>query len=181
MVEKSDYLTWIDLEMTGLDPEADHIVEIATLVTDHDLNIIALGPEIAIYQPEEVLGNMNDWCQQHHTASGLIRRVRESKITVTQAEQMTLTFLKQYTQRGPQPPMCGNSVHQDRRFLYRYMLELADFFHYRHLDVSALKVINQYWELTPRFEKKNTHRALDDIHESIAELRYYRQYLLRSV
>lgn len=181
MTEKSHYLTWIDLEMTGLDPQTDCILEIATLVTDHDLNVIALGPEIAIHQPEEILKNMNDWCQQHHRASGLIDRVRKSNITVTQAEQITLAFLKPYIQNGPPSPMCGNSVHQDRRFLYQYMPELAHFFHYRHLDVSALKVVNQYWNITPKFEKKNTHRAMDDIHESIAELKYYHQYLLRSV
>lgn len=179
MSEKPQRLIWIDLEMTGLDPKVDHILEIATLVTDEQLTIVAEGPVLTIHQPDEILTQMNEWCIQQHNASGLVKRVQESCITAQEAEQATLLFLQQYVKTG-ESPMCGNSVHQDRRFLYEHMPTLADFFHYRHLDVSALKVVNQCWQITPKFEKQSTHMAMDDIKASIAELTYYREHLLRS-
>lgn len=173
-------LIWIDLEMTGLDPEQERIIELATIVTDKDLNILAEGPVLAIYQSDQLLNNMNEWCQKTHSANGLIERVKQSKLTERAAELQTLEFLKKWVPKGVSP-ICGNSIAQDKRFLFKYMPELADYFHYRHLDVSTLKELASRWkpEILKGFEKKNTHLALDDIRESIAELAYYREYFLQ--
>lgn len=173
-------LIWIDLEMTGLDPERERIIEIATIVTDKNLNILAEGPVFAIHQSDELLGNMNEWCVHTHTANGLVERVKTSKLTERSAELQTIDFLKKWVPKGTSP-ICGNSVAQDKRFLFKYMPELADYFHYRHLDVSTLKELASRWkpEILKGFEKKNTHLALDDIRESIAELVYYREHFIR--
>ncbi|KEQ18254.1 oligoribonuclease [Endozoicomonas numazuensis] len=178
---KADNLVWIDLEMTGLDPEHDQILEIATIVTDGQLNFIAEGPVIAVHQSDAVLENMNEWCIKTHGETGLTQRVRESRISLTEAEQMTLEFLRQYSDVGASP-MCGNSIGQDRRFLNRYMLDLHSFFHYRNLDVSTLKELARRWkpEILDQFTKKGTHLALEDIRESIEELRFYRQHFIQS-
>ncbi len=176
----SQNLIWIDLEMTGLDPNQERIIEIATIVTDKDLNILAEGPVLAIHQSEELLGKMNDWCKTTHSQNGLIERVRMSHLTERTAELQTLDFLKKWTEKGTSP-ICGNSVAQDKRFLYNYMPELAAYFHYRYLDVSTLKELVARWkpEILAGFQKKNTHLALDDIRESIAELAYYREHFLK--
>lgn len=173
-------LIWIDLEMTGLDPNKERIIEIATIVTDKDLNILAEGPVLAIHQSDELLNQMNDWCQKTHSENGLIERVKESRLTERAAELQTLDFLKQWTVKGTSP-ICGNSVAQDKRFLFNYMPELADYFHYRHLDVSTLKELARRWkpEILEKFQKKNTHLALDDIRESIEELKFYREHFLK--
>jgi len=172
-------LVWLDLEMTGLDVDQDYILEIATVVTDSDLNVLAEGPVIAIHQSDEVLANMNPWCVKQHGESGLVDRVKASDFTVEQAEQQTLDFIKQYVP-ADQSPLCGNSVHQDRHFMYRYMPELANYFHYRNLDVSTLKILAQRWapEVYKGMTKESTHLALQDILDSIEELRYYREHLL---
>jgi oligoribonuclease len=177
MVVSKDHLVWLDLEMTGLYPEADQILEIATLVTDTDLNILAQGPVLAIHQSDVVLAQMDDWNQKHHGASGLIDRVRQSQLTVQDAQEQTLAFLKQWLPAGASP-LCGNSIGMDRRFLVRYMPELDNFFHYRILDVSSIKELAKRWwpKLAP-FPKQNKHEALLDIQESIEELRYYRQHI----
>ncbi|MFZ7107855.1 oligoribonuclease [Avibacterium avium] len=173
-------LIWIDLEMTGLDPEKERIIEIATIVTDKDLNILAEGPVLAIHQPDSLLAKMSAWCQKTHSENGLIERVKQSKLTERAAELQTLDFLKKWVPKGASP-ICGNSVAQDKRFLFKYMPELADYFHYRHLDVSTLKELGARWnpEMLKGFSKKNTHLALDDIRESIAELAYYREHFIK--
>ena len=173
-------LIWIDLEMTGLDPEQERIIEIATIVTDKNLNILAEGPVLAIKQSDELLSKMSDWCIRTHTANGLVERVKNSKLTERAAELQTLDFLKKWVPKGVSP-ICGNSVAQDKRFLFKYMPELADYFHYRHLDVSTLKELAVRWkpDVLKGFEKKNTHLALEDIRESIAELAYYREHFIR--
>lgn len=175
-----DRLIWIDLEMTGLEPEKDRIIEIATVVTDAHLNLVAEGPVLAIHQNDELLAQMDEWCTRTHAGSGLTRRVQESHVTETEAERQTLEFLAQYVPAGASP-MCGNSIGQDRRFLARYMKNLEAFFHYRNLDVSTLKEIARRWHpaALEGFTKKGTHLALDDIHESIAELKHYRKTLIR--
>ncbi len=177
---KSDNLVWIDLEMTGLDPLNDRILEIATIVTDGQLTILGQGPVIAVHQPDEVLATMNEWCINTHAATGLTERVKTSTISEAQAEQMTLDFLKDYVDPGVSP-MCGNSIGQDRRFLWHYMTGLHNFFHYRNIDVSTLKELARRWqpELLNRFTKKATHMALEDIRESIEELRFYRQHFIK--
>ncbi len=177
---KSDNLIWIDLEMTGLDPENDRILEIATIVTDGQLNLIEEGPVMAIHHSDTVLENMNEWCIKTHAATGLTERVRQSSITLGEAEQLTLDFLKKHVDASASP-MCGNTIGQDRRFLNRYMPELHDFFHYRNLDVSTLKELARRWkpELLEQFTKKGTHLAVEDIRESIEELRFYRQHFIR--
>ncbi|MGC1181432.1 oligoribonuclease [Legionella sp.] len=172
-------LIWIDLEMTGLDPEENRIIEIATVVTDPYLNIIGTGPVFAVSQPKDLLDRMDSWNTKQHGQSGLVNRVLESKINEAEAEQLTIKFLKQYVDKG-KSPMCGNSVCQDRRFLYKYMPELAAFFHYRNLDVSTLKELAIRWkpELLNGFTKESKHLALDDVKDSIAELVYYRQHFI---
>lgn len=173
-------LIWIDLEMTGLDPEQERIIEIATIVTDKNLNILAEGPVLAVHQSEQLLAKMSEWCVKTHTANGLIERVKASKLSERAAELQTLDFLKRWVPKGVSP-ICGNSVAQDKRFLFNYMPELADYFHYRYLDVSTLKELAARWkpEVLKGFEKKNSHLALDDIRESIAELAYYREHFIR--
>ena len=173
-------LIWIDLEMTGLDPERDHIIEMATIVTDTDLNVLAEGPVIAVHQSDAVLAGMDEWNTRTHGQSGLTQRVRDSRIGVAEAEALTLAFLEQWVPRG-KSPICGNSIGQDRRFLVRYMPRLEAYFHYRNLDVSTLKELAARWAPAVRdaFVKQGTHQALDDIRESIAELRHYREHFLR--
>ncbi|OBX05094.1 oligoribonuclease [Gallibacterium genomosp. 3] len=173
-------LIWIDLEMTGLDPNTDRIIEIATIVTDKDLNILAEGPVLAIKQDDATLAGMNEWCQKTHRENGLIERVRQSTLSERASELQTLDFLKRWVPKGVSP-ICGNSVAQDKRFLFNYMPELADYFHYRYLDVSTLKELAVRWkpEVLKGFQKKNSHLALDDIRESIAELAYYRQHFIK--
>ena len=179
-VKKPSNLIWIDLEMTGLDPNKERIIEIATIVTDCDLNIIEEGPVLAINQPTALLDAMDEWCTRTHGASGLTQRVKDSKVTVAEAEAATLAFLRRHIEEGASP-MCGNSVHQDRRFMVNEMPELEAFFHYRNLDVSTLKELAVRWhpELPKKFKKAGTHLALDDIRESIAELRFYRDEFIR--
>jgi len=180
MTANADNLIWIDLEMTGLEPDTDRIIEIATIVTDKDLNILAEGPVMAVHQPQSCLDAMDDWCTKTHGESGLTKRVQESEISERQAELATIEFLKQYVPAG-KSPMCGNSIGQDRRFLVKYMPELCDFFHYRNLDVSTLKELARRWrpDLLNNFSKSGTHLALQDIRESIAELDHYRNHFLK--
>jgi oligoribonuclease len=174
----SDNLIWIDLEMTGLKPEADSIIEIATVVTDKQLNVIADGPVFAIHQPESVLALMDEWNTKQHGSSGLAARVRASTISEAEAEARTLEFLAPLVKSGASP-MCGNSICQDRRFLARHMPKLEHFFHYRNLDVSTLKELARRWApgVVESFVKQGTHLAQADIHESIRELRHYRARL----
>lgn len=168
-------LIWIDLEMTGLSPERDQIIEIATIVTDADLRHIADGPVLAIHQSDEILAGMDEWNTRQHGQSGLVRRVRESTVSVADAERQTIKFLQQHLEAG-KSPMCGNSICQDRRFLARYMPKLEAFFHYRNLDVSTLKELARRWKpsVLKGLKKQSSHLALDDIRDSIEELRYYR-------
>ena len=173
-----ELLAWIDLEMTGLKPESDTIIEIATVVTDRDLVVVADGPVFAIHQSEEALGRMDDWNQRQHGTSGLLARVRASRTTMGEAQQRTLEFLGGLLIPGSSP-MCGSSICQDRRFLARWMPELERFFHYRNLDVSTLKELARRWapSVADSFVKQGTHLAHADIHESIRELRHYRARL----
>lgn len=173
-------LVWIDLEMTGLDSARDHIIEIATVVTDSRLKVVAEGPVLAVHQPEPVLARMDEWNRTTHGASGLIERVRASSIGAAEAEARTLEFLGQHSRRGASP-MCGNSICQDRRFLAREMPTLEQFFHYRNLDVSTLKELARRWApgVLAGVQKSSTHAALDDVRESIAELGHYRRSFLR--
>ncbi|TFH85884.1 oligoribonuclease [Billgrantia azerbaijanica] len=177
---RKNRLVWIDLEMTGLDPDRERIIEVATLVTDNDLNLVAEGPVIAVHQPDSLLDAMDDWNRKTHGDSGLVARVKASRVDTAQAERETLAFLRQYVEAGTSP-MCGNSVHQDRRFLEREMPQLLAFFHYRNLDVSTLKELAKRWNPGAKagFEKRNVHLALDDIRESVAELAHYRRTFLR--
>lgn len=184
MSEKSaprkDRLVWIDLEMTGLNPEKERIIEVATLVTDADLRVVAEGPVLAVKQPDALLAAMDEWCTKTHGESGLTARVKASQTDTRLAEQETLAFLRQYVAPGSSP-MCGNSIHQDRRFLEREMPELLAFFHYRNLDVSTLKELAKRWNpgALAGFKKRNVHLAMDDIKESIDELAHYRNTFLR--
>ncbi len=173
-------LIWIDLEMTGLEPDIDCIIEIATIITDKDLNILAEGPALAIHQPDNVLAAMDNWNQEHHGQSGLIDRVRASQISAQDAEKLTLEFLKNWVPERASP-MCGNTVGQDRRFLVRYMPKLETYFHYRSIDVSTVKELAVRWapNVINGFKKENKHEALADIHESIEELRYYRENFIK--
>ena len=179
MATDAENLVWLDLEMTGLDPDRDRILEIATLVTDKQLNILAEGPVFAVHQSDAVLSAMGEWCTRQHGLSGLTQRVRDSAVSEAQGERQTLEFLKQYVPVNTSP-MCGNSICQDRRFLYRYMPELEKFFHYRNLDVSTLKELAKRWApAMPAFTKATTHLALQDIRDSVAELKHYREHLFR--
>ncbi len=173
-------LIWIDLEMTGLDPKTHKIIEIATIVTDAELNVLAEGPVIAISQPEHELAKMDDWCTRTHTESGLVDRVRQSEINEAQAAAETIAFLEQWVPKG-KSPICGNSIGQDRRFLVEDMPELEAYFHYRYLDVSTIKELTRRWspELLDGLNKKGSHLALDDIRDSIAELKYYRENVFK--
>jgi oligoribonuclease len=178
MAKDADNLVWIDLEMTGLRPDVDHIIEIATLVTDKHLRLLAEGPVLAIHQSETVLELMDDWNRRQHGASGLTGRVRASTVSTAQAEERTLRFLEAYIDAGLSP-MCGNSICQDRRFLARQMPQLEKFFHYRNLDVSTLKELAKRWapEVAAGFQKSSTHLALEDVRDSVRELEYYRSRL----
>jgi oligoribonuclease len=180
MKPDEDNLIWLDLEMTGLDPFRDRILEIATVVTNSQLEILGEGPVIAVHQPERLLAAMDDWNKEHHGASGLLDRVRASPFDEAAAESETIDFLARWVPVG-QSPLCGNSICQDRRFLARCMPRLEAFFHYRNLDVSSLKILAQRWapEIAESFKKRSAHLALEDIKESIAELRHYREHLLR--
>lgn len=171
-------LIWLDMEMTGLDPLRDRVLEIATLVTDADLNLIAEGPTLAIFQPDEILDNLDDWNTSHHTASGLLDRCRQSALSVRDAEIETLEFLSRYVEKDSSP-LCGNSICQDRRFMARWMPELEKFFHYRNLDVSTIKELARRWYPDLNFAKKNQHTALQDIYESLEELRFYRAHVFK--
>jgi len=178
----ADHLIWIDLEMTGLKPDEDVIIEIATVVTDSQLNVIADGPELAVRQPEEALQRMDEWNQRQHGGSGLIGRVRASGTPAAQAERLTLEFLAAHVPAGASP-MCGNSICQDRRFLARHMPGLERYFHYRNLDVSTLKELARRWYpgVAAALTKQSAHLARADIYESIAELRFYRERLFTAV
>jgi oligoribonuclease len=173
-------LIWLDLEMTGLDPKLHKIIEIATIVTDSDLNILAEGPVIAIYQPQSELDKMDGWNVKHHGDSGLIERVKASHCNESDAQRMTLNFLSQWVSAG-QSPICGNTICQDRRFLVETMPLLASYFHYRNLDVSTLKQLCQLWapDIAKQHVKESTHTALNDIRDSIAELRFYRDHWIQ--
>jgi oligoribonuclease len=180
-VGKADNLVWIDLEMTGLDPLSDRVIEIATIVTDSALNVLAEGPVIAIHQPESVLAGLDEWNRNTHGASGLLDRVRASTVTAADAEARTLAFLEQHAETGSSP-MCGNSICQDRRFLAREMPALEKFFHYRNLDVSTVKELARRWapDVLAGVRKSSTHAALDDVRESIEELAHYRRVFFRA-
>lgn len=179
-MDKKSNLIWIDLEMTGLNPQKDRIIEIATIVTDAQLNVLATGPELVINQPERLLKEMDEWNTTQHTKSGLVAKVLESTITEQEAEIRTLDFLLNLVEPG-YSPICGNSIYQDRRFLSLYMPKLEAFFHYRNLDVSTLKILAKQWapEVFEQLTKSSSHRALDDIMGSIEELKFYRKHLLK--
>ncbi|MGJ8693224.1 MAG: oligoribonuclease [Thalassotalea sp.] len=170
-------LIWLDLEMTGLEPETDVILEIASVITDSQLNILAKGPVFAIHQSEEVLNNMNPWCIEHHGKSGLTKRCQDSEVDLATATTETINFVAQYVPPG-KSPMCGNSIGQDRRFINKYMPDFEDYFHYRNLDVSTVKELARRWkpEVLDKVVKTGAHLALDDILESIAELKVYQQH-----
>ena len=178
-MKSKDNLIWIDLEMSGLDPDKDLIIEIATVVTDKDLVVLEDGPVLAIHQSDETLNGMDEWNTRQHNDSGLVARVKASTTSEYDAEEQTLTFLRKYLDPVVSP-MCGNSICQDRRFLIRHMPELARFFHYRNLDVTTLKILAHLWgpNTDTEFKKDSTHLALADIYDSISELRFYRKHLL---
>ena len=173
-MQSIDNLVWLDLEMTGLDVEECRIIEIAVIITDKNLNIIAEAEPIAIYQADEVMANMNEWCIKTHAETGLTKRVRESKTSLEQAERMIVDFIAQFVPYQSSP-LCGNSIWQDRRFLSKYMPKIDDYCHYRVLDVTSIKLLNDYWGGKESYHKQNTHKALDDIRESIAELKFYKE------
>lgn len=174
------YLVWMDLEMTGLEPERDVIIEIATIITDDNLNVVAEGPVMAVHQPDLLLAAMDEWNTRTHGESGLVERVRNSSINAAEAEQKTIEFLQEYGIEPGSSPLCGNSIHQDRRFLVKYMPALEAFMHYRNIDVSTVKELAKRWkpEVVDSFEKSGSHQALDDIRESIAEMKHYRQHFI---
>jgi len=178
MTVETQNLVWIDMEMTGLHPEVDVVLEIATIVTDANLNILAEGPVLAIHQSDEVLNGMSQWCIDTHGKTGLTDRCKKSTISEQSAVEQTILFLQKYVPKGVSP-LCGNTIGQDRRFMVKYMPELETYFHYRNIDVSTIKELVRRWkpELLDGFHKKGVHRALDDIRESIAEMAYYRQHV----
>ncbi len=180
MAQDANNLIWIDLEMTGLDSATDRIIEIATIVTDSQLNILAEGPVLALHQPDDVLNAMDEWNTRQHGLSGLTERVRNSRLDERAVEQQTIAFVSEYVPANASP-MCGNSICQDRRFLARCMPELERYFHYRNLDVSTLKELAARWSpnIARGFKKDSTHLALDDTRDSIRELMYYREYLFK--
>ncbi len=180
MAQNAENLIWIDLEMTGLIPETDLIIEIATVITDKNLNILAQGPVLAVHQSDAALAAMDEWNQTHHGQSGLIDRVKASTISDAEAERQTIEFLQQWVPANTSP-MCGNSIGQDRRFLYRYMPQLEAYFHYRNLDVSTVKELAARWapQVKDSFTKQTAHQALEDIIESIDELKHYRQHFFK--
>ena len=180
MAKSKNNLIWIDLEMTGLDTNNDYIIEIATVVTDANLNVLAEGPTLAIHQPDSILNAMDDWNTRQHGGSGLTERVKNSTMTEAEAERQTLEFLKKHVPAGVSP-MCGNSICQDRRFLARCMPELEAFFHYRNLDVSSLKELARRWapKVEKSFKKNASHLAMDDIKDSIRELEHYREHFIK--
>lgn len=177
MAKDPTALVWIDLEMTGLSPDTDRIIEIATIITDSNLDVIAEGPVIAVHQSDSLLTNMDEWNTRTHSETGLVERVKTSAHTEEDAEEETLQFIQHYVPKK-KSPLCGSSICQDRRFLYRYMPKLEAWLHYRNLDVSSIKELVSRWrpEIRDSFYKRNTHRALDDIRESIQELRHYREH-----
>ena len=180
MSQDANNLIWIDLEMTGLDTFNDLIIEIATIVTDKDLNTLEEGPVCAIHVDDAVLAGMDEWNTRQHGKSGLTERVKNSSLSVADAERETIEFVSKYVPKGTSP-MCGNSICQDRRFMARLMPELEDYFHYRNLDVSSLKELAQRWapEVYKGYSKSSTHLAMQDIRDSIAELQYYREHFLK--
>jgi Oligoribonuclease (3''->5'' exoribonuclease) len=180
MAANDNRLVWLDMEMTGLDPEKERIIEVAVVVTEPDLAVVAEGPVLVIHQPDSLLAAMDSWNQATHGRSGLIDKVRASTLTEAQAEDILLDFLSRHVPAG-KSPLCGNTISQDRRFMVRYMPRLEQFFHYRNLDVSTLKELARRWrpEVYKGFEKKSRHEALADIYESIEELKYYREHFLR--
>ena len=180
MAQNPNMLVWMDLEMTGLNPEHDRIIEMATIITDGDLRTIAEGPVIVIHQKQELLDGMDEWNTRTHNRTGLVQKVKHSHITERQAEIETLDFIQRHTIKG-KAPLCGNTICQDRRFLYKYMPELINWLHYRNVDVSSFKEMARHWSpsILEGFEKRATHQALDDIKESIEELRYYRNHLIK--
>ncbi len=181
MAQDVKNLIWIDLEMTGLDSDNDKIIEIATIVTDSKLNILAEGPMMAIHQSDERMNNMDEWNTNQHGKSGLTKRVKESTVNEAEAERATIEFLREYVPAG-KSPMCGNSICQDRRFLYRSMPDLEEYFHYRNLDVSSLKELAARWspKVYKGFSKSSSHLAMDDTRDSINELKYYREHFIKS-
>lgn len=178
--QNKNNLIWIDLEMTGLDPNRDRIIEIATIVTDSELNILAEGPVIAISQPDSQLALMDEWNVTTHTRTGLIERVKQSTISEAEAEKLTIDFIAQWVPANSSP-ICGNTIGQDRRFLFNYMPNLEKYFHYRYLDVSTVKELARRWkpQILSGLTKQGTHQALDDIKDSIAELAYYRTHFFK--
>lgn len=178
MAQATDLLVWMDMEMTGLDPERERIIEVATILTDGNLNELACGPELVIHQPDEVLAAMDDWNKKHHGESGLVAKIKESTISDAEAEAQTIAFLDQHVSAKDRPILAGSSIHQDRRFIVRYMPKLDRRLHYRMVDVSSIKELARRWypaALATLPPKRESHRALDDIRESIDELRFYRR------
>ena len=175
-----DVLVWLDMEMTGLDPQRERIIEVATILTDGQLNEIATGPELVIHQPDEILAAMDEWNKSHHGSSGLIERVKASTVTEAEAEEQTIAFINAHVPSKERPVLAGNSIHQDRRFIRRYMPAMEKRLHYRMVDVSTIKELARRWFpalIAKQKAKKETHRALDDIRESIEELRFYKAHV----
>lgn len=179
--KKPPRLVWIDMEMTGLNPDNEVIIEIATIITDKKLKVIEEGPVLVVHQPDKYLDGMDKWNQKHHKKSGLIKAVQDSKISLEEAEKQTLAFIQKHCALK-KSPLCGNSVHHDRRFLERYMPKIHEFLHYRHIDVSTVKALIKYWYKSKKkvYEKRNAHRALGDIRESILELQHYKKKYFKS-